>query len=277
MNKSIVCYLLLIAWSQTPAFSQKEKKLKKVIQLKIPREGGNNGASVAWNPITKKYYAAMAGDKKYFIGVYDSKGKLLSPAGLETGCDIRGIWYNDSAKTIQLNGYKDFGWAEFILDNNGFPKGIQVLHAGFHQPNDQSAGAFNARKNHLYFLLENTVLTYDFATADLLGHPVELKPEEEHGKKDVEKKAGGGEEEEEEEGGDFNTTALIFTGIKGKEFGMLNYMERRILLFDGTSGKKRTELELPTEAPVHSLLNFSYCNGIYWLFDKKTRAWKGYR
>lgn len=120
------------------------------------------------------------------------------------------------------------------------------------------------------------MLTYDFATATLLEHPIELKPEEEK-KKQEEKKAGREGEEEEEEGGEFNTTSLIYTGIKGQEFGMINYMEKRILLFNAANGKKRVELELPKGAPVHTLLNFVYCNHIYWLFDKKTRSWKGYK
>lgn len=274
--KNSFILLLLIFLFQTAVYSQKERKLKKVLELRIPREGGANGACVAWNPVTKKYYAAVAGDKTNFIGVYDAKGNLLSPPSLETMCDVRGIWYNDSTKTIQLNGYKDFGWAEYVLDSNGFPSSIKMLHPGLLQPNDQSVGAYNAAKNHLYFLLENTVLTYDFATANLLEHPIELKPEEEK-KKQEEKKAGEEGEEEEEEGGEFNTTSLIYTGIKGQEFGMINFMEKRILLFNAANGKMKMELELPKGAPVHTLLNFAYSNGIYWLFDKKTRSWKGYK
>jgi hypothetical protein len=275
MKKSFILFLLFIFF-QTVVYSQKERRLKKVLELKIPREGGTNGASVAWNPVTKKYYAAVAGSSKNFIGVYDASGKLISPASLETGCDLRGIWYNDSTKTLQLNGYKDFGWAEYVLDSNGFPSSIKMLYPGLHQPNDQSVGAYNAAKNHLYFLLENTVLTYDFATATLLDHPIELKPEEEK-KKQEEKKAGEEGEEDEEEGGEFNTTALIYTGIKGSEFGMINFMEKRILLFNAANGRKKAELELPKGAPIHELLNFAYCNGIYWLFDKKERSWKGYK
>lgn len=278
MKNQLFLLLVFLSGTYNLAFSQKEKKLKKVIELKLPGQQGKNGACVAWNPLTKKYYAAVAGDKHSSIGVFDQNGKLLSPATLETGCDIRGIWFNDTTKTIQFNGYKDYGWGEYILDNNGFPSGIKMLHSGQHQPNDQSVGAFNAVTNHLYFLLENTVLTYDLSTASLLEHPIELKPEEEHKKKEVEKKAGQeGEEEEEEEGGEFNTTALIYTGIKGKEFGMLNFGERRILLFNAANGRKKVELELPKDAPIHTLLNFAYCNNTFWLFDKKNGSWKGYK
>ncbi|MBI3718239.1 MAG: hypothetical protein HY252_06545, partial [Sphingobacteriales bacterium] len=152
MKKYFILFLLLLLF-QTTAFSQKERKLKKVLELKIPREGGMNGASVAWNPVAKRYYAAIAGDKTNFIGVYDASGKLLSPSSLEAGCDVRGIWYNDSSKTLQLNGYKDFGWAEYILDSNGFPSSIKMLHPGVHQPNDQSVGAYNAANNYLYFII----------------------------------------------------------------------------------------------------------------------------
>ena len=276
IKKFIPPFFLLCMLMQNFVFAQREKKLKKILELKIPGTSNTNGASVTWNPLTKKYYAAMAGDKKSFIGVYNSSGKLLSPSNLETGVDIRGLWYNTKTKTIQLNGYKDFGWAEYKLDTNGFPAEIKILHAGTHQPNEQSVGCYDAANNYVYFCFESTILTYDYITGNQLEKPVELNPEEEHDKKKTEEKtAGAGEEED--EGGDFNTTSLIFTAIKGREFGLINYAERKVVLFNMATGKKYTELSLPAGVPVYSLLNFSYCNGIYWLFDKKSRAWKGYK
>jgi len=54
------------------------KPLKKVLELVIPREGGANAASVAWHPVLKRYYAAMAGNIEFFIGAYSTTGKLLT-------------------------------------------------------------------------------------------------------------------------------------------------------------------------------------------------------
>ena len=60
--------------SKTPA---KEIQLKKVLTLAMPGEDGSNGASVAWHPLLKLYYAAMAGNAIYNLGVFDAKGKLV--------------------------------------------------------------------------------------------------------------------------------------------------------------------------------------------------------
>src|SRR5687768_9931926 len=122
------------------ATAQPVKELKKVLELKIPREGGANGASVTWHPGLKKYYAAMAGNTTYFIGVYDTKGTRLNPTTQETMFDIRGLWYNPNTKTIQMNGYEDFGWAEYKLDSKGFPTSVKNIHEGMNQPEEQSVG-----------------------------------------------------------------------------------------------------------------------------------------
>ncbi|MBM3432222.1 MAG: hypothetical protein FJX92_04360 [Bacteroidetes bacterium] len=102
--------LLVIVFPSLLLHSQPfERELKEVIQLVIPREGGANAANVAWHPIQKKYYAAMAGNISFSLAVYDNTGKLLSPTDQETLFDVRGLWYNPTTKTIQMNGYNDFG------------------------------------------------------------------------------------------------------------------------------------------------------------------------
>src|SRR5262245_4426823 len=75
--------------------------LKKVLELKMPKEGGANGASVAWHPVQKKYYAAMAGNTTYPLAVFDINGKRLSADDQTTMFDVRGLWYNSRSKKLQ--------------------------------------------------------------------------------------------------------------------------------------------------------------------------------
>ncbi len=247
--------------------------LKKVVELKMPREGGANGASVSWHPVLKKYYAAMAGNVSYCLGVFDGTGKLLSPPELKTSFDIRGLWYNPHTKTLQMNGYSDFGWAEYRLDRKGFPDSVKLLNEGSNQPDDQSAGAFDPQKNVIYFLNEDGNLdVYDFKEGEYLDE-IELTLGKT--KKDIDEDEDAADNYDVID--DYNLSTAVYTGIAGAEIGLLNYSEKEIELYNLKDGHLVRKLSLPDEAPVTYLLNFSYCNNTWWLFDTKARIWIGYR
>jgi len=251
------------------ATAQPVKELKKALELKIPREGGANGASVAWHPGLKKYYAAMTGNESYFIGVYDAKGTRLNPTTQETMFDIRGLWYNPNTKTIQMNGFEDYGWAEYKLDSKGFPAAVKNLHEGMNQPGEQSVGIFNPKAKAIYFFNDEGDLDqYDFSNAEFeetvnlyLGKSSEAE-DEDHDNYDVLE--------------DYNTTP-IFTGIPKAEIGLLNHTKREVELYDVNTGYITKKYSFPETAPVNNFLNFSYSNGTFWLFDKDKRVWIGYK
>lgn len=257
-----VISLLLCA---TTAISQaKRTPLQEAIKLEIPREGGSNGASVAWHPIEKKYYVAMAGNVSYCLALYNAKGKLLSSPDLETQFDVRGLWYNPASKSIQMNGYNEFGWAEYKQDRTGTPTEVKTLFEGKQQPNEQSAGAFNPELKTIYFLNEDgdvhcyTLKTGEYEKTIALYNA------------DIESISSAFEEE-------YNSTTVIYTGIKDKEIGLLNAESKEIELFSKKTGVHTQTMVLPKDAPAADRLNFAYANGIYWLFDKETRIWHGYR
>jgi hypothetical protein len=243
------------------------KQLKKVLELKIPREGGANAAQVAWHPVQRKYYAAMAGNVNHCMGVFDASGKLLSATEQNTMFDVRGLWYNPNTKTLQMNGYNDFGWAEYELNAKGMPSSVNMLQKGMNQPDEQSVGAFNPKEKMIYFLTEDgNVDTYD---EDALGDDyiqLHLGQKEEDG-------PGDNDEVIEE----YNSTTILYTGIPKAELGLLNVDNKEIELYDIKTGYLGRKLALPDDAPVHNFLDFSYCNGIYWLFDTEARIWKGYK
>ena len=75
----------------------------------------------------------------------------------------------------------------------------------------------------------------------------------------------------------YNTTTLIYTGIKQAELGLLNTGSKQVELYDKERGELKEVWHLPKNTVVNERLNFSYANGIVWLFDTNTRSWIGYR
>ncbi|MER3498829.1 MAG: hypothetical protein C4308_09455 [Chitinophagaceae bacterium] len=251
-------------------YAQETKQLKKVLELPIPREGGVRAAQVAWHPLQKKYYAAMAGNTSFCLAVFDIKGKRLTPSSQETMFDIRGLWYNPNKKTLQMNGYNDFGWAEYKLDAKGFPTSAQTLFDGMNQPSEQSVGAFEPKSKQLYFFDgEGALDYYDASTATYTDKlPLHL-----------------GITEADDDGSssnvdvymDYNYTTVVYTGMKKAEFGLLNFNLRQIELYNAENGYLTKIYTLPDDAPAEDMLCFSYANGIFWLFDRNERIWKGYK
>lgn len=268
--KKIVLLLLLPAILSTTIVNAQagKKQLKKILELKMPGTSGSNGAAVAWHPVLKKYYASMAGNISFPMGIYNVNGKLLSGETQEALFDIRGLWYNPGTKTLQMNGYNDFGWGEYELDDKGFPEDVSVLREGMNQPNEQSAGAFNAKEEKLYFFNhdEGKIEIYDLA-AGSYEESIELFLGRTEGK----------DGDNEDVLKNYNSSTVIYTSLPKAEIGLLNAENNVIELYNIRNGYMTRKLVLPAEAPSPQLLNFAYCNGIYWLFDKAERTWKGYK
>jgi hypothetical protein len=270
--KKLTFFAALLLFIGFNAYGQKQnaKPLKQVMTLKIDREGGANGASVAWHPVQKKYYAAMAGNISFPMEVFDANGKMLSNDTLETMFDVRGLWYNPATKTLQSNGYDDFGWSEYKLNAKGIPVANRKLTVVTSQPDPQSVGAYDAKKNVVYFYdaqstgIERHKMKDGTSDTTILLHPG-IK-----NKADID----GGLEDTKE---NYNGNAIIFTGIPHSEIGLLNVREAKIELYNIADGLLTKELKLPDDAPVQASLNFCFTNGIYWLFDKTERIWHGYK
>lgn len=268
MNYSFICLLLpaFIFFQNTAG--QTTRILRKNIELKMPDEEGSNGASVVWHPVQKKYFAAMAGKTSCPMAVFDVTGKRISPDGMTTQIDIRGLWYNYETKLICGNAYKNVGWFNYTLDSKGLPMGISVFLPGANQPGSQSVGSYNSKNNLVYFLDRNELVPYtqegkleeDSVISLTLDIPEEF-----------------GENSEKYMEDNYNLTTIVYTGINKSEFGLLNYAKSRIELYNKSSGELSQLLRLPDDAITYDWLNFSFANGIYWLFDKDNRKWVGYK
>ncbi len=277
MKKFIPLIIALVLISPGSLLAQ-TRTLKEVMELQMPKTAedelcGTRGASVCWNPDTKKYYAAFCGNSQFPMGVFTATGTRISDENLTTMEDLRGMWYNPSAKVLMANGYSDIGWLSYDLDNKGIPSNINYKFPDMNQPNPQSVGAYDARLKYVFFLDKSRVMLYE-NFSDLYARVAD-STQIHWGRKKLQ---GPGENENEFEGNEnYNFTNVVATGIKEAEFGLLNTVEKQIELYDRKEGYLRQTLKLPAGAPVEASFNFAFSNGIYWLFDIKNRKWIGYK
>ncbi len=272
--KKITFFAVMLMAAITGTYAQTADKattLKEVLTLKIDRSGGANGAAVAWHPGQKKYYAAQAGNATFPMEVFDEKGKMLSDDQLETKKDVRGMWYNPTSKTLQITTYNTEGWWEYKLDSKGMPVSVSKLPGEASQPDPQSAGVYDPKKATVYFYdMENVWLeAHSIKNGEKTGTTIQLYP-------------GARSKDEAKMQTDdakynYSENTVIYTGIPHGEIGLLNTRDKQIELYDIATGLMTSELKLPSDAPVHPSLNFSYCNNIFWLFDTGERVWHGYK
>lgn len=268
-----LCLVLLLTGIQANAQTV-VKKLKQTLELKMQKTAdddmpGTRGASVVWHPALKKYYAGFAGNTAYPLAVFDEKGKRLNEEDLATMIDLRGLWYNPVTKQICGNGYDDMGWFNYELDKNGIPADVANITDDMRQPSAQAVGTYNFTEKQVLFLGGGQVYKYN-------NNGVAVDSVAIHWGR---KKADGPGEDEDPDltHEDYNTTSLIYTGIKGQELGFLNVAESQIELYDIKTGYLIKVLTLPEAATTEFTFNFAYANGIYWIFDMDERKWVGYK
>ncbi len=264
MKYKILIPAMLLALALIPAAAtMKEKTLKQTLVLKMPDGSGTNGAGVAYNPLKKYYYAAFAGNEGYPMATFDAKGKMLN--GDKT-CqfDVRGLWFNSKLNRIEGNPY-DYtsGYYYVSLTEKGFPNTVDNIFTPdeyaeeTYQPEDNSIGAYIAASDEVVFKY-GTELHYYNRSNGTFKRKVDLKnlPVSEE---------------------NLNTYAVVYTGIPKMEIGVLDYVLKKIYLFNATTNEYSKSITLPKTAVCEGSFNFSYCNGIYWLFNISERKWYGYK
>ncbi|MCX6319698.1 MAG: hypothetical protein NTW29_20635 [Bacteroidetes bacterium] len=272
MKKLLILPFVMLAAMSVQA-QVVNKTLRKSISFVMPRTAdddmpGTRGAAVVWHPLQKKYYAAMAGNIGYPLGVYDEKGNRLSDDSLNTNEDIRGMWYNPIKKQIQGNSYGEYGWFSYTLNPKGIPISSTIFVEGMNQPGDQSVGSYSIAKQEVMFLKDGQVFFYNMKGEELEG-ALTLQ----WGRV----KSDGVSSDDPATPEAYNYTTVVYTGIKGAELGVLNILDMQIELYNIADGFMTQKLKLPEEAPVNQSFNFAYANGMYWLFSMESRTWSAFK
>ncbi|MEJ8844223.1 hypothetical protein WG954_17650 [Lacibacter sp. H375] len=241
---------------------------EKVMDMAIP-EGGANGASVAYNPKEKLYYAAQAGNAEFPLVIFNANGKVVSAEDQKTLIDVRGLWYNPKTKKLEGNAYQEFGWFSYELNKDGLPEQLNKKKEGLYQPDQNSAGVLNTEDNEVLFLDGLNIVCYSTDGTDkrksiqLHFGAINANDAATLSLADFEKT--------------YNTSSIIYTGMKGAEIGLLNITKKEIELYNIKSGYLSIVIKLPVRFELETRFNFSYSNGIYWVFDKQNRKWNGFR
>jgi len=274
MKKYIVFIISLFLITSTDLLAQ-IRTLKKVLELQMPKTAedelcGTRGAGVCWNSVTQKYYAVFAGNVGFPMAVFTPGGERISDDLLTAMEDIRGIWYDPATNKIMANGYNEIGWINYELNSAGIPSHYYYKFLGMNQPNEQSVGAYDARIKKVFFSNGSRVMIYE-NNADLFAEAKD-SVQIHWGRK----KSQGPGENELDVNYDYNTN-VVATNMKDAEFGFLHIESKQIELYSYKEGYLQMTLKLPDTVPVEESFNFSYANGIYWLFDIKNRKWIGFK
>ncbi len=237
-------------------------------KIKIP-SGGANAAAVVYNPKTKLYYAAQAGNMEFPLVIFDENARVVSDAAQTTMIDVRGLWYNPKTKNMEGNGYDENGWFQYELDKNGLPEKITVRKQGMNQPDANSAGVLNTNENEVMFLVGMNIACYSVDGSNKSKN-ITLHVGAASAADDAQLTEADFENT-------YNMRSLIYTGKKGAEIGLLNVVKKQVELYDIKTGYMKQVVKLPANFKIETYFNFSFSNDTYWLFDKEERYWYGYR
>ncbi len=249
--------LLAICLSGYSGHSQCEFLLNAVPDLTLTFVGtsGTNGSGVAFNPHDSLYYALIAGSNSYPLETFSNTGVPLFQA--TTNFDSRGLWWNPELAQIEANGYSSNGLYLPALNVSGYAQSTGVVvFSSMSQPDVQSCGALDYSSNEMIYYYNGSIFRYSRPSWNALGSlPLT-------GIANLT---------------DINSTSVIFTGCVGKEIGLLDYVNKDVLLFSKTSGLLTMTIHLPTTAITSNMFRFSYANGKVWLYDVTSRTWYSYR
>lgn len=227
------------------------------ITLAIQDDSGTNGVAVTYNPATKLYYTAFAGNSAYPLEIFDASGKFISTQ--EIGYDSRGLWYNPSTKKLEGISYDNAGTFSISLNTDGGISGAteQAFSYGME---GQTVAAFSEKKKSILFV--EGLTAYIFKPGKLKYKMVTLMPDN----YDAE----------------LNSNGPIYTGVKNYEIGLFEASTMTVHLFNGSSGKETAAVKLTSGTcgeigVVPTYFRVSYCNNHVFLFDTDSRQWTGYK
>jgi hypothetical protein len=157
-----------------------------------------------------------------------------------------------------------------VLDKAGIPASVTNIADGRNQPSENSVPCFDAQKSLVYFLDGTDIYAYNATTAKKTSeYPVLVLGS---GIRSAYSSVDG----DEKELPSFYNPSPIYTGISGKEFGLLNTDEKQIDLYSVKTGQRTQILHLPSDVTPSSMFNFAYANGMYFIYDKTEHVCNGY-
>ncbi len=222
--------------------------------LAIQSESGTNGLGVTYDAQNKIYYTAFAGNMSYPLEAFTESGTLKYST--ELGVDARGFWYNPTTKKLEGFSYDNGGSYQTTVTGGVASTTLDVGKT--YGEDAQAVGVYCDKLKSVMFVSNGEAIFYK-------------KP---GGKAKIVKLSMPSAES-------LNANGPMYTGVKGKEIGLLNFETMEVELFSASSGKKTGTVALETEACVSEIdvpysFRVSYANGKVWIFDTDSRQWLGF-
>lgn len=248
--------LLLIVFFTKSIFAQLTPyptAITNPLILAFPLDVSSCG-SVAFNPVTGLYYTSRVGNSTYPLLTFKHDGTLLFQD--VAGQDTRGIWWNPNTNQLERNCFSAIGWAQIVLDGaNNATSAFNVIFAGALSPNAQCEGAYDPVNNEVVFYNASSISKYNRTTGALISTTAITGVTF----------------------GSINTTAVIYTGVTGYEYGILDYTAKKVILLNRATCAYAGESALPAAAVTAVSHQFSYANNLLWLFNTTDNKWYSYQ
>ena len=207
--------------------------------------------AVAHNPSVNVYYTLVGN----YIQTHSSiNGALLNSYYYSSS--MRGLWWNSSTSTLEGNGYSSLGIVTFTTNSvTGYVTSATVNISGSgHQPYSQSQGAYDESNNEIIYASGTTIYRYNRLNGNYIGTiSMNSMPSS------------------------YNLTNynIVYTGCSGKELGVYDRNNRRLLFINKATGAYVGYSQLPLTAPTPYNWGVSFANDKLWVSDGS--SWYSYK
>ncbi len=215
-----------------------------------------NNSGVAYNPNLNLYYGVRAGNSTFPLETWTAAGAPLF--NTTAGFDWRGMWWNPTTNQLEGNGYNTSGIWRANLNGSGHALNTGLtIFPGMNQPNAQSCGDLDWQAYEIIYFNAGLIYRYSRTTNAFLGSyaltgtPVAM--------------------------GNMNVYTVMYTGCTGMEIALLDYVNKRIYLYNKATGAYAGMSQLPAAAVTTSAFRVSWANGYVWLFNLADFTWYSYR
>lgn len=250
----VVVFCSLLTASGPAQWTPAVNAIKLPDSLVFVTAGTVTNTSLVWHPVAQRYYSVRVGNVGFPLETWLPTGGL-SIAQTTAGVDTRGMWYNPATAQVERNCFATVGWASMEVDGSlNATNTFTVLLTGQLQPTAQSMGVLEPATNSVLFYSAGNLQVRSRATGlvvqtlPLTGTPLTS----------------------------VSADCLIYTGQLGYEIGLLDYVNKRVLLFSRATGAFSGMSQLPATAVTAAAYRLGYTNDRFWLFNSATKTWNAY-
>ena len=237
----------------TPAYVPSHQYAYPDIRLKLQSNLGQRASTIIFDPERQQYITFWVGNREFDAEVFDINGKPIYAGAAHV--DTRGIWLGKKGKRIETNAYLS-GVEAIALDDKGFPTGKHTIINHLHEPPTADAAAtLDTDSRQLIYLVSPGAWVYTMRgkakkPIRFKGLPVAWKA--------------------------INQNQVLYTGWRGKELGLVDFVSKKVYLFDKQTGMFSASISLHPKIVVPKHFGIGFANGLLWLFDEQKREWIGY-